>query len=214
MTLQQRHESRDAIEHNALLRRLQELDHGTPARELRDGVLQPRHQLCRIVERRRIQQGAHFPADMRVQPGDGRELRPVRHLVQRHPHPEVRRQHAEAALGLDDVRGDQYEAAKVDGAGDWAIFRRITFPSILPLFMILLFLSAIWDFKVFTQIWTVRQGGPAGETVTLSIYTYLKGIAGAQYGVASAAAVVMVLILLFVLVPYIRRLLRQQEAVA
>jgi len=50
--------------------------------------------------------------------------------------------------------------------------------------------------------------------VTLSIYTYLKGIAGAQYGVASAAAVVMVLILLFVLVPYIRRLLRQQEAVA
>jgi N,N'-diacetylchitobiose transport system permease protein len=116
--------------------------------------------------------------------------------------------------GILTISADQYEAAKVDGAGNWAIFRRITFPSILPLFMILLFLSAIWDFKVFTQIWTVRQGGPAGETVTLSIYTYLKGIAGAQYGVASAAAVVMVLILLFVLVPYIRRLLRQQEAVA
>ena len=116
--------------------------------------------------------------------------------------------------GILTISADQYEAARVDGAGNWAIFRRITFPSILPLFMILLFLSAIWDFKVFTQIWTVRQGGPAGETVTLSIYTYLKGIAGAQYGVASAAAVVMVLILLFVLVPYIRRLLRQQGQVA
>lgn len=116
--------------------------------------------------------------------------------------------------GILSIPTDQYEAARVDGASDVGTFRRITLPQILPLVLVLTFLSAIWDFKVFTQIWTVRQGGPAGETVTLSIYTYLKGIAGAQYGVASAAAVVMVLILLFVLVPYIRRLLRQQEAVA
>jgi N,N'-diacetylchitobiose transport system permease protein len=114
--------------------------------------------------------------------------------------------------GILSISTDQYEAARVDGAGDVAIFRRITLPSIMPLFMILIFLSAIWDFKVFTQIWTVRQGGPAGETVTLAIYAYLKGIAGAQYGVASAIAVVMVVLLLFLLIPYIRRMLRQQEA--
>jgi N,N'-diacetylchitobiose transport system permease protein len=116
--------------------------------------------------------------------------------------------------GILAISTDQYEAARVDGAGEWQIFRRITFPSVLPLFMILAFLSSIWDFKVFTQIWTVRQGGPAGETVTLAIYAYLKGIAGAQYGLASAIAVVMVVLLLFLLIPYIRRLLRQQEAAA
>jgi ABC-type glycerol-3-phosphate transport system permease component len=77
--------------------------------------------------------------------------------------------------------------------------------------LILTFLSAIWDFKVFTQIWTVRQGGPAGETVTLAIYAYLKGIAGAQYGLASAVAVVMVVLLALVLIPYIRTMLRTQE---
>ncbi|HEX5012842.1 MAG TPA: sugar ABC transporter permease [Candidatus Limnocylindrales bacterium] len=116
--------------------------------------------------------------------------------------------------GILAISADQYEAARVDGASERQIFRRITFPSILPLFMILAFLSSIWDFKVFTQIWTVRQGGPAGETVTLAIYAYLKGITGAQYGLASAIAVVMVLLLLFLLIPYIRRLIRQQEAAA
>ena len=113
--------------------------------------------------------------------------------------------------GILSISTEQFEAARVDGATDRAIFRRITLPSILPLFMILTFLSAIWDFKVFTQIWTVRQGGPAGETTTLAIYAYLKGIAGAQYGLASAVAVVMVVLLALVLIPYIRAMLRTQE---
>ena len=113
--------------------------------------------------------------------------------------------------GILSIPTEQYEAARVDGASDRAIFRRITLPSLLPLILILTFLSAIWDFKVFTQIWTVRQGGPAGETVTLAIYAYLKGITGAQYGLASAVAVVMVVLLAFVLIPYIRTMLRTQD---
>ena len=113
--------------------------------------------------------------------------------------------------GILSIPTDQYEAARVDGASDFGIFRRITLPSILPLVFILTFLSAIWDFKVFTQIWTVRQGGPDGQTVTLAISAYLKGIAQAQYGVASAIAVVMVLILTVLLIPYLRTMLRSQE---
>jgi N,N'-diacetylchitobiose transport system permease protein len=113
--------------------------------------------------------------------------------------------------GILSIPHDQYEAARVDGASDIGIFRRITLPSILPLVFILTFLSAIWDFKVFTQIWTVRQGGPDGQTVTLAISAYLKGIAQAQYGVASAIAVVMVLILTLLLIPYLRTMLRSQE---
>jgi N,N'-diacetylchitobiose transport system permease protein len=115
--------------------------------------------------------------------------------------------------GILSIPTDQYEAAKVDGASNVAIFRRITLPSILPLVMILTFLSVIWDFKVFTQIWTVRQGGPDGQTVTLAISAYLKGIAQAQYGVASAIAVVMVVILGLIMIPYLRTMLRTQEAV-
>jgi N,N'-diacetylchitobiose transport system permease protein len=113
--------------------------------------------------------------------------------------------------GILSIPTDQYEAARVDGASDIGIFRRITLPSILPLVFILTFLSAIWDFKVFTQIWTVRQGGPDGQTVTLAISAYLKGIAQAQYGVASAIAVVMVLILAVLLIPYLRTMFRSEE---
>jgi N,N'-diacetylchitobiose transport system permease protein len=114
--------------------------------------------------------------------------------------------------GIGSIPREQFEAARVDGAGERAIFRWITLPSLAPLFMILTFLSSIWDFKVFTQIWTMRQGGPAGETVTLSILAYQVGIAGNRFGVAAAISCVMVALLLVVLVPYIRRMVREEEA--
>ena len=108
--------------------------------------------------------------------------------------------------GILTISADQYEAAKVDGAGNWAIFRRITFPSILPLFMILLFLSAIWDFKVFTQIWTVRQGGPGGETTLLSIFIYDRAFQFFEIGLGSAASVLLLGAVLAIGLLYVRLL--------
>lgn len=113
--------------------------------------------------------------------------------------------------GIGSIPHEEYEAARVDGANERQLFRHITLPSLAPLFMILTFLSVIWDFKVFTQIWTMRQGGPAGQTVTLSLYAYQTGIAGSRFGVAAAVSCVMVVLLLLVLVPYIRRMLQSQE---
>lgn len=113
--------------------------------------------------------------------------------------------------GILSIPRELYETAQVDGAGEWIMFRHITLPILAPLFMILVFLSAIWDFKVFTQVYAMRQGGPAGQTVTLSLYAYIQGISQSQFGRAAAASVIMVLLLLLVLVPYIRRLLRTLE---
>jgi N,N'-diacetylchitobiose transport system permease protein len=113
--------------------------------------------------------------------------------------------------GILSIPRDLYETAQVDGAGEWTMFRHITLPVLAPLFMILVFLSAIWDFKVFTQVYAMRQGGPAGQTVTLSLYAYIQGISQSQFGRAAAASVIMVLLLLLVLVPYIRRMLRTLE---
>jgi len=105
------------------------------------------------------------------------------------------------------------ETARVDGASERQIFWNITLPSLRPLLLMLAFLSVIWDFKVFTQVWTMRQGGPDGQTITLSIYAYITGLAQSQFGVAAAVSVVMVALLLIVLVPYIRLMLRTQEDV-
>ncbi len=112
--------------------------------------------------------------------------------------------------GILAIPKEQIEAARVDGASEGQVFRHITLPAIRPLLMILTFLSIIWDFKVFTQIYTMLQGGPDGQTVTLSIYAYFKGLSQSQYGIAAAVSVVMVMLLMVVLIPYIRSMTKGQ----
>jgi N,N'-diacetylchitobiose transport system permease protein len=113
--------------------------------------------------------------------------------------------------GLLAVPGDLYEAVAIDGAGGWKAFRAVTWPGIRSIFMLTIFLEVLWDFKVFTQVWVIRQGGPDSGSVTLSILQYLDGIAGNQYGVAAAVSVVMIVILAIVTAQYMRLLLRSQE---
>jgi N,N'-diacetylchitobiose transport system permease protein len=113
--------------------------------------------------------------------------------------------------GLLVVPKDLSEAARVDGATERDLFWHIQLPSLRGLFMMLIFLSVIWDFKVFTQLYAMGQGGPAGQTVTLAIYTYVEGIAEGQYGYAAAASVVMMMLLLLVLLPYVRNMINSQE---
>jgi N,N'-diacetylchitobiose transport system permease protein len=112
--------------------------------------------------------------------------------------------------GIISISKDLFEAARVDGASEWQLFWHIILPAIRPLVLVLTFLSIIWDFKVFTQIYTMLQGGPDGQTITLSIYAYIKGLSERQFGIAAAVSVVMVLLLLLVLVPYIRHMTRSQ----
>jgi N,N'-diacetylchitobiose transport system permease protein len=114
--------------------------------------------------------------------------------------------------GLTAIPAELREAMRVDGAGPVQVFRSLLLPSLKPLFMVTAFLSIIWDFKVFTQVWLVRQGGPDRKTITLSLYAYQEGIATSHFGRAAAISMVMVLLLLVALVSYIRQMLRTQEA--
>jgi N,N'-diacetylchitobiose transport system permease protein len=114
--------------------------------------------------------------------------------------------------GLTALPRELREAMRVDGAGPLQVFRSLILPSLRPLFMVTAFLSIIWDFKVFTQIWLVRQGGPDRSTVTLALYAYQEGIATSHFGRAAAVSMIMVGLLLFALVPYIRSMLRSLEA--
>jgi N,N'-diacetylchitobiose transport system permease protein len=113
--------------------------------------------------------------------------------------------------GILAISAELPEAARVDGASERQIFRYVVLPAIRPLVLVLTFLSVIWDFKVFTQVWTMAQGGPDGATVTLSIYAYITGLSRSQFGIAAAVSVVMVMLLLLVLIPYLNRMLRSQD---
>lgn len=114
--------------------------------------------------------------------------------------------------GLLQAPKELYEAAAMDGATSWQAFTTVSWPSIRPLVTLATFLSVIWDFKVFAQVWAIRQGGPDGESTTLPLLMYLRGIAGRHFGVASAVAVLMILVLVALTARYLQLLLRSREA--
>jgi ABC-type Fe3+ transport system permease subunit len=88
------------------------------------------------------------------------------------------------------------EAASIDGAGGFRIFRDITLPILKPIFVILASLSVIWNFQVFSQIWIIRNARPEDDYFLLSIYSFVESFRVSQYGLGAAIAVVMVLLML------------------
>ncbi|MDU7361861.1 MAG: sugar ABC transporter permease [Propionibacteriaceae bacterium] len=107
---------------------------------------------------------------------------------------------------------DRKEAARLDGASEFAVYRMVVLPAMKPTFMLVTMLSIIWDFNVFNQIWLVSAGGPDGATSTLGVFTYITAFSGnVQLGAGSAIAVASTLILLVLSALYIRDLIRSGE---
>jgi N,N'-diacetylchitobiose transport system permease protein len=114
--------------------------------------------------------------------------------------------------GLKSVPGELYEAARVDGSGPWRTFWSITYPMLKPIFMVLLVMSIIWDFKVFTQLF-IMSGLANRDAFNLSLYAYSEafGSLNPKLGMGSAIALVLTFILLIVTALYVRVMVRQGE---
>jgi N,N'-diacetylchitobiose transport system permease protein len=113
--------------------------------------------------------------------------------------------------GLSQLPQELVEAASIDGAGAWRRFRDITVPILKPIFVIVTSLSIIWDFQVFVQIFVMRDDRPTDDYFTMAVYAYEKSFGVSQYGLGSAIALVMVLIMLCVTFVYIREMVRIGE---
>jgi ABC-type sugar transport system permease subunit len=112
--------------------------------------------------------------------------------------------------GLKMIPGELHEAARVDGASPWRSFWSVTFPILKPIFMVLLMLSVIWDFGVFTQAYLVTGELGNRNEYNLGIYAYDKAFTTPpEYGVASAMALILTLVLLIITVWYVRANVRQ-----
>jgi N,N'-diacetylchitobiose transport system permease protein len=114
--------------------------------------------------------------------------------------------------GITQIPREVVEAARVDGASAWQVFRHVTMPFLRPLVAILGTLSIIWDFGVFNQIWFMRNGHPEPGYQTLGIYMYSNGIGSSHYNVGATIGVLMMVGLLAVIVVYIRQLLAIGDA--
>jgi N,N'-diacetylchitobiose transport system permease protein len=113
--------------------------------------------------------------------------------------------------GLTQVPGDLIEAAQIDGANAFQRFRDIVVPLLKPIFVILASLSVIWDFQVFTQPFLLRLQRPDPGYWLMSIYSYEKSFGISQYGLGSAIALVMLVLMLGVTFFYVRQMVRIGE---
>jgi N,N'-diacetylchitobiose transport system permease protein len=114
--------------------------------------------------------------------------------------------------GLTQIPREVVEAARVDGASAWQVFRHVTMPYLRSFVAILTTLSIIWDFGVFNQIWFMRSGHPEPGYQTLGIYMYANGVGSSHYNVGATIGVLMMVGLLGVIVVYIRQLLAIGDA--
>ncbi len=95
---------------------------------------------------------------------------------------------------MQNIPATLYEAAEIDGARKWQQFWRITFPMLTPSHFFVLMMLTINSFKTFDLIFALTEGGPGTATTLLSMYIYKESFAYWHYGKASAAAMILFLI--------------------
>ena len=113
---------------------------------------------------------------------------------------------------LSQVPHELVEAAQIDGARSWRVFKDVTMPVIMPVLLILTSLSIIWDFGVFTQPYLlIGQGHQDPTNYLMSVYLYIEGYTKTEFGRGAAISILMLAIVAALSVVYVRRMLRVGE---
>lgn len=110
--------------------------------------------------------------------------------------------------GLLAIPSELYEAARIDGAGPWTEFRRITLPILMPSILVAILFRIIFAFRMFSEVWLLTQGGPARQTEVVALYLYVTGFRYGDFGGAAAIGVLMLLGSLALSVFWLRRAYR------
>jgi len=100
--------------------------------------------------------------------------------------------------GIKGIPNVYYEAAVVDGASRWQLFRNVTLPLLRPVLMFVIITRTIFSFQMFVPVYQMTRGGPLNATKVIVYYIYQQGFLFQDMGYASAIAMVTLIILLFV----------------
>jgi len=96
--------------------------------------------------------------------------------------------------GRQEIPEHLYEAARIDGAGTWALYRHITIPGLMPTILFATVTTIIGSFQVFGQVLVMTEGGPGDATRTVSMFIYSNAFLYFKMGYGSAAAWVLFII--------------------
>ncbi|OQW50161.1 MAG: ABC transporter permease [Candidatus Raskinella chloraquaticus] len=94
--------------------------------------------------------------------------------------------------GLQTVSPSLYEAATLDGATRWQIFRYITYPLLTPIIAVVMTFSVLFTFTDFQLIWVLTRGGPVNATHLMATLSYQRAILGGRLGEGAAIATSMI----------------------
>lgn len=97
--------------------------------------------------------------------------------------------------GLQAIPRDVYEAAEVDGAGEWRVFRNVTLPLLRPVLAFVLVVTVVGSFQIFDTIAVTTGGGPIDATRAINFYIYQRAFERLDFGYASALAVILMILL-------------------
>lgn len=106
--------------------------------------------------------------------------------------------------GLQGIPTSLYEAGRIDGANALQLFRFIILPQLKPIIISLAMLDFIWTTHQFTLIWMTTGGGPIRASEVLSTFTYKTAFSANQFSLASATAVVILVLTTIVGAFYVR----------
>jgi multiple sugar transport system permease protein len=97
---------------------------------------------------------------------------------------------------LQSLPLEPHEAARIDGANAWQVFRNITLPLLRPVLMVCIVIRTIDAFRVFDIVWTITKGGPARSTEVFSIYAYKQAFVYLNFDMGSAASLIGAVIIM------------------
>ncbi|QHQ59933.1 sugar ABC transporter permease [Anaerocolumna sedimenticola] len=99
--------------------------------------------------------------------------------------------------GLNHIPASPIEAASIEGAGTFSMYTKVIFPLLKPTTIVVFLMSLVNSFKIFDSIWVMTKGGPYRSSETLALTMYEESFIRNQFGVGSAVAVVLSVVILF-----------------
>ena len=112
--------------------------------------------------------------------------------------------------GLQSIPDELYEAASIDGASVFQKFKNITIPGLKKMFIVAIALDTVWEFRRFGLVKAMTEGGPGQSSMVLSLYVYKQYFQFFRFEYASAIAIVMSITLLFMSLPYIFMMVKEE----
>ena len=107
---------------------------------------------------------------------------------------------------------DPYEAAAIDGASGWHVFRTVTLPLLLPVLAVVVLLRLIDAARIFDKIYVMTRGGPGSSAYTATLTIYVEAFNKYDFGYASAISFLFQIVLVIIATVYVKRVMVDYSA--